>query len=878
MADSRSIFIVYSSGESSDTGFGPRKRRCISGSSGSSDRSKVENVDTDPTSLDEQYAKGTAPARKEQVLRRRQVTHVTVPGPAYPRSQYMCDVLSAPVPEHEALPLLQGAHNAVHADAYDETGYVFVHLEDFAIYRTNSKPQAVEQDLREGAKRKPVRGSHAYELIGLHQLQVHKGPGELLFDGVLSCGSERRYVQGVPFSTLSIDYDGEAGINTCIFVQSQLAKRHHPTIWYQLGMPAQEYARFYNPFQWLAQFTRYFVDYLMDAEYVGLQHFHSAFYENLQHIYAGKDGFDAWLRSAPLLCGRRDFRATVNANISFLWKECYGLAKPDNEGLLQQPLWGAVDELQLTSIPRQQHKKTHTVVTPYAYNSFKHMYFADRLEVTTPEPAISRQMARRKLELGLTPLSTGYESCPHYVIAHKPFQVLQSGDVVTLRPDKNGPWKSKAAAWYGYVQQVRDTPEKELHILWLYDPRDTTIGTATYLFKNELFLSDNCDDRPLSDIIGKVDVEWFGKPAAAYGLFVRQKFRTVYEEDTNDFVSLKQSDFSCGCGQKTPAFTECAQSHSGVDVSRSQAAKLRGMGIFCGGGSLDRGLEDGGAVEFKYAIDWAERALHTYRANCRNAEDVNFWLGSINDYHAKALSVVDPPATTLTLPDRQTLVKSKNLSIPRRPLQSIFTMMPSHNTTSQPTLIQDYTTLNLISFVRAETTILQDACDHLTSRQAIQVRVQQRLRSICRYLHSIFRALKIHTPVSRAVLNPSFKPPLFFRFIELISEGGDQDLSYSRKQLVKVLSDAVEQRGPFGCELGSKGEKEVWQDFHQAINAAVRLYGYSHEEVGVFIGYVKGLHAVVAERRDIGDLRFYGSQERPTAVTRLARTVWDNVK
>ena len=41
--------------------------------------------------------------------------------------------------------------------------------------------------------------------------------------------------------------------------------------------------------------------------------------------------------------------------------------------------------------------------------------------------------------------------------------------------------------------------------------------------------------------------------------------------------------------------------------------KLKGMGIFCGSGNFDRGLEDGGAVEFKYAVDFAEHALHTYR-------------------------------------------------------------------------------------------------------------------------------------------------------------------------------------------------------------------------------------------------------------------------
>ncbi|CAD0094880.1 unnamed protein product [Aureobasidium mustum] len=60
-------------------------------------------------------------------------------------------------------------------------------------------------------------------------------------------------------------------------------------------------------------------------------------------------------------------------------------------------------------------------------------------------------------------------------------------------------------------------------------------------------------------------------------------------------------------------------------------SKLKGMGIFCGSGSFDRGLEEGGGLEFKWAVDWAERALHSYRANNvigmarnpSNAKDLN---------------------------------------------------------------------------------------------------------------------------------------------------------------------------------------------------------------------------------------------------------------
>ncbi|KAK6006689.1 hypothetical protein QM012_005697 [Aureobasidium pullulans] len=65
--------------------------------------------------------------------------------------------------------------------------------------------------------------------------------------------------------------------------------------------------------------------------------------------------------------------------------------------------------------------------------------------------------------------------------------------------------------------------------------------------------------------------------------------------------------------------------------------RLKGMGIFCGSGSFDRGLEEGGGVEFRWGIDWAERALHSYRANAEEPEKLNLYLGSVNDYLGKAI-------------------------------------------------------------------------------------------------------------------------------------------------------------------------------------------------------------------------------------------------
>jgi len=64
---------------------------------------------------------------------------------------------------------------------------------------------------------------------------------------------------------------------------------------------------------------------------------------------------------------------------------------------------------------------------------------------------------------------------------------------------------------------------------------------------------------------------------------------------------------------------------------------MTGLGLFCGGGNFDRGLEDGGAAHFKYAVDWDAKALHSYRANVREPEDTHYFLGSVNDYLLQAL-------------------------------------------------------------------------------------------------------------------------------------------------------------------------------------------------------------------------------------------------
>ncbi|KAI1981640.1 hypothetical protein LOZ53_004704 [Ophidiomyces ophidiicola] len=68
-----------------------------------------------------------------------------------------------------------------------------------------------------------------------------------------------------------------------------------------------------------------------------------------------------------------------------------------------------------------------------------------------------------------------------------------------------------------------------------------------------------------------------------------------------------------------------------------QKKKLRGLNLFSGGGSFDRGLEEGTAVKSEWAVEWGLHQMLTYRANHGDPESLKLFRGSVNDYLRKGL-------------------------------------------------------------------------------------------------------------------------------------------------------------------------------------------------------------------------------------------------
>lgn len=435
----------------------------------------------------------------------------------------------------------------------DQDGSSYIELNDFSIYRVRGKKRGLE-------------------LCTLDRLQVEAGVDELCFSGYLSAADLSFHVYNISFSILAIDGYGDGNstdVDDKISIQSPRAKGHG--LWYRLGKPADEYKAFHQPFIWLATFTKFFVEFLLEEEDVTLRRFRSMFPSFLRQQYG--PAMQSWHQE----CGfQTDFGTSVVAYVNYLYKECYSIDSDDLK-LLRHPIWQEINPLALEAIPFQSSSGPDaTTVTPFVYDCFRDAYFASHLTEQEPLPEMQAKITERKYELGLTPWYTAHVERPslvEHIEQHRPLKVHR-GDVVCIKPDADGFWKeSSSTMWYAYVQVVRRDLESrtKLDVLWLYESSHTTIGDSYYPYENELFLSDNCscgkEAIPIEDVTAVVDVSWFvSNPKAVSGYFVRQKFKTVEEEDSYAFLTLRSEDFTCQDHHLTEFEACCKKYHVGQHV------------------------------------------------------------------------------------------------------------------------------------------------------------------------------------------------------------------------------------------------------------------------------------------------------------------------
>ncbi|KAI9874758.1 MAG: DNA methyltransferase Dim-2 [Pleopsidium flavum] len=549
-----------------------KKRKRAEGSLGFEEQRNSEDQELEDKLGDDRTTELTDLAPKRQKISR--FSEIRLPAFVFPKSQYEGwrpplpiaqekDVLSEFVENSSRQSSADGRSNEALPRPEDPPYLSFI-LTEFSVYL-------------------PEKGPHPDELISLHNLESRRGHHGYLFDGVLCHGSLRRYVQRVPFGILSIgNYEDtdQHTVGPSIWLQTACSRRVN--VWYQLGQPSPEYERYHQPFLWLADLSKHFVDYLDNHDKVSLRDFKETFFSWINNLHGQDSSFQRWLAEYA----GTDFRRAIAANPEFLWNQARDL---NQQAFDKHPLSVEVHPNDLNGIKVQTSSEESTLVTPFVYECFKHLSWGQFLKPRRPSLKVSKAKQDKEKglhettglqldlsentgdELAIDPKMADQKTTPSKRMPDgEPYEVQNSlaegrfkkhgasarndsrldinvGDVVGVSKDEHTVWKGQAALWFAYVQALRTNIKGQitLDVLWLYAPSDTTCSTGRYPFANELFFSDNCNCEDallgIKDVIHKASVAFYGRPGDTDAEYiVRQKY--THEET---FVTLRDSDFHC---------------------------------------------------------------------------------------------------------------------------------------------------------------------------------------------------------------------------------------------------------------------------------------------------------------------------------------------
>ncbi|KAH7002234.1 hypothetical protein EDB80DRAFT_75549 [Ilyonectria destructans] len=421
-------------------------------------------------------------------------------------------------------------------------------LDKFAIYRDH--PQFPE------------------EMRSLHQLDTKTGHRDFFFDGQLSVGNTAYFVRRVPISAIPIGNYGALSKHTVrdkIWLRSDL--NSDSEIYYRLRTPALEYRRFFNPFLWVADLAKHFVDFLKvmgeNRRKVTIFHFRSTFGTWMNKVHKKAPEFVAWRKQFP----RDDFRASVIANRDFLHKEAIGVlgyGKTYTHTLWLEILNHGCYYKPYENKAENKTENPSTVVTKYIYDCFAHLPFGDRLEAVplSKETQTLRNelIQQRNLELP-SPIHDTAKCLS--IAATQQIRDIKPGDTISTQrdgADSGTRWRRDVShgfndvdRWFALVQHVHvdRRGQRSFDVIWYYRAVDTLCGIMKYPWNNELFLSDHCSCGESSkitakEVLGVHDVEFGGTSATSAELFCRQ----TYIHAERKWITLKKDHMCCAHTKK----------------------------------------------------------------------------------------------------------------------------------------------------------------------------------------------------------------------------------------------------------------------------------------------------------------------------------------
>lgn len=421
-----------------------------------------------------------------------------------------------------------------------------------------------------------------FEMRALHTHATLSGKSLFYLNGVLRVGDVRHHIRQVPFEQIPLGNYGKdhATVGDQLWIRSKFNEGRE--IYYKLKNPSREYARFHEPFLWVADLAKHVVDF---SEYmielgrsISIHHFRKEFGQWLRKTHGKDAAFQKWYKQR----GGDDFRQSVVANEAFIRKETFGILDKKKRRRLQvfheiakpfdfykQQIW--------TPEKGQEHPPIRrgppdTIVTPYIRDCFSHMNLGQLLKAV--EPCISTQ-ERIKLSWPERRTNPYIRRAGKFIDHAAMIESIKPGDLISThhdpddcnnwkitktkgKPDKETPKEEgEIKRWYCLVQKVYTTKKgsRRFDIIWMYQPEDTPCCSMKYPYKNELFLSDHCschsgEERiKEGEVTGIHSVEWFGNPETTNAeFFVRQ----TYEHEQRRFITLEQVHLRCRIGKKQP--------------------------------------------------------------------------------------------------------------------------------------------------------------------------------------------------------------------------------------------------------------------------------------------------------------------------------------
>jgi DNA (cytosine-5)-methyltransferase 1 len=464
---------------------------------------------------------------------------------------------------------------------FSSNEFMELQLNDFAIY-TN-------------------KALYGVEMSPLHHLDTKASSPRFFFDGVLSSGVAAYYVRGVPILALPVDNYGDLTKHTVrddIWIQSPLNADRE--IYYRLGQPAKEYRRFLEPFLWVADLGKHFVDFMQvmgeKRKRVTISHFRGAFIAWLKSIHGDAPMFLRWLAQKLGL----DFRTSVIAYLGYLHKEAIGVL--GQKKAYFHAFWDEVYFFERYKGPPKEIsilEDFSTIVTPYIHACFEHLPFGDRLKII-PMSDRTDELRNKLIQKRHLELPARLHEEPKKISSAPQDRILniKPGDTISTRrdtEDSGTAWQreesigfSDVDRWFALVQKVQKGRNgfRSFDVTWYYRPVDTLCGIMKYPWNNELFLSDHCSCWENSkitedEVLGVHDVDFHGTSATTSELFCRQ----TYLHEERKWISLEPSHRRCqhvrGASSDGPEYTigDTYLVHLDRKTDRSEPCELVGFRV-----------------------------------------------------------------------------------------------------------------------------------------------------------------------------------------------------------------------------------------------------------------------------------------------------------